>query len=175
MTYNISKSVVVRMKRYLDDMLEAKRNLTWPSERPDSLAYRIREALAAVQHYDDYTRYHDLRHNFQISAQQGYVEAKWIGIGGVNDPEATEVLAPDRIVLDEIESIQGVVGSAVKMEARADEIYYPNVHPTETEKRVLYDWTKQTRWKFIDQEDEGITLTRRRVDDILIWQPGGTG
>lgn len=159
------------MKRYLDDMLESKRNLTWPSERPDSLAYRIREGMAAAQHYDEFTRYHELRANFQISAQKGYVEARWIGAGGWGREQEEEVLAPDRLVLDEVTSIQGVVGAAVKMEARADEIYFPKVQPTEAQKKVLYDWTQGNRWVFLDQEDQGITLTRRRVDDMLVWRP----
>ena len=49
MPYNISKGVVHRNKRYLDDMLEARKTLTWHTHDAQALSKKIREALFAAQ------------------------------------------------------------------------------------------------------------------------------
>lgn len=173
MTYNLSKQVVKRMRRYLEDMLEAKADLSWPTQRPDSLAYRIREALAAAQAHQEYAMFHELRVNYEISAKKGWVEARWMGATEMF--ERTEVYVPQRIVVTEVRDPHGIVGAAIKLEPKANEIYFPNAVLSNRDKLIIYRWTLQedVRWKFIDQGDEGATLTRKEVDEILLWEPEG--
>lgn len=182
MAYNKSKNAVVRMRRYLDDMV-AMRTITWVSPNPEVLARRIREALAASELYrDTWPQYIGLKPQFQIRAKQGYVEAKFLmeGLIPVGLPEGGQAnviggiaSVPVPRVIDTMMDLAGIVGTAIELAQKTNELTFPKVSLSYADKLKLYRWTKEdkTGWKFIDQLEEGITLTRRPVGSIYLWEP----
>lgn len=172
MPYNTSIHVCRRQKRYLDDMLNARRTITWPAHEPQKMARRIREALHAVQYHDEFSAYADLKSFYRIRARKGFVEAQWLG----EDPDApTAPSTPGLMEINEVSNIMGAIGAAIKFGHQADEIYFPNVQPSEEEKVTLWKWAGTSGWKMIDQLDKGITLTKQPVDPFLIWEPEENG
>ena len=168
MTYNTSKACVHRMKRYLDDMLVAGRTITWPAKKPRQFAYKIREAIYAARHHPEFENYAALRVDYKIYSHAGFVEARYQG-----EPisEAELVQAPDRMTIEEVTDAPSVVGATIKFTSKADELYFPNAQLSENDKLSVWKWGKMEGWALIDQEDEGITLTRRAVDKIFLWTP----
>lgn len=169
MPYNTSRAVVTRNKRFLDDMLEGKRTLTWPAENPEQMARKIREALAAVMKYPDLQRYHDLKAFYRLRPGLAWVEAEYIG-----PPAGSDTYTPRSMQIPEATTYQHVVGACIKFGAKADELVFPNVHASDKELLALYEWGRSeehVEWKLIFH-DPGVTMTRRRqVDKLFLWRP----
>ena len=166
MPYNISKGVVHRNKRYLDDMLEARKTLTWPTHDAKALSYKIREALFAAQKYPDFEPYHCLKHWFRIRNRKGWVEAEYIGPMGPNS-----ATAPEGFTQPDVTDVQSVVGACVKLGGLADEILFPNAVLNEDDKGILVTWGKGQGWKLIDHAEAGVTMTMKDVDATFLWRP----
>ncbi|KKL91267.1 hypothetical protein LCGC14_1896350 [marine sediment metagenome] len=173
MVYNISKAVVHRNQRYLDDMLESKSTLTWPTHDAKTLTYKIREALYAAQKHPEFRQYHPLKNWFRIRSRGGggWVEAEYIGpiqnsLGDVHTPEG--YVEPD--VVD----VESIVGSCIKLSHFANEIFFPKANLSNEGRLALYRWGKKEDWKLIDHGPEGVTMTRKRgVDELFLWSPEG--
>ena len=168
MAYNTSKASVRRIKRHIDDMIVAARTITWPAKEPRKFAYHIREAIFAARHHPEYEKYAALRVDYKIYSHRGYVEARY---QGTPIDEVVTVTAPERMTITEITDAPGIVGAAIKFEPRTDEIYFPNAVLNDDEKLSVWRWGRMEGWALIDQEDEGVTLTRREVEKIFLWQP----
>jgi hypothetical protein len=168
MVYNISKGVVHRSQRYLDDMLNAGKTLTWPTRKPSVLAYKIREALFAAQKHPEFTPYHKLKSWYRIHTRSGWVEAEYVGpISGSND-----VHAPEGMTLSAYRTVEELVGACIKFERKADEIYFPNANLGEEQKELLYKWGGGAGWKLIDHGETGVTMTRKDdVEELFLWKP----
>jgi hypothetical protein len=170
MPYNISKAVVNRSRRYLDEMLNNPRTITWPAVSPRKLAYKVREALFAAKRHKDFAIYHLLHDNFRIREYPGYVEAEYIG-PPVNALGTTIV---EGVTVEEATDIRGVVGAVIKYGVTVDEIRFPNVRATDEELAIVYKWGMNEKpiWRLISHEDNGITMTRRQgLDEIFFWKP----
>lgn len=175
MAYNTSKHCVVRMKRYLNDMAEAKKTITWPASDPRKMAYHIREAMYASQRYPEFKAFHGLRDWYRISPRQGWVEAEYLGLDEGDRPAKVNI--PERLTVGEVEDVHGVVGACIKFAEKADEIYFPNVKKLkEEEKLAVHQWGKGSSppWQLIDHEEAGVTMTRKQgVNEMFIWRPEG--
>lgn len=169
MPYNTSKAVVNRSKAYLDAMLAGRKTLTWPTDKPQKLAYRIREVLYAVRKHAEYEAYHDLPDFYRIRVRQGYVEAEYLG------PElnATTPYIPTTMDIPQVEEVHGVVGACIKFGSKSDEIHFPNAILEDGERLALYRWGQgeTPKWKLISHEDKGVTMTRRKVESVFLWEP----
>lgn len=170
MPFNISKAVVHRSRRYLDDMLQAKRTLTFPAHDGAKLAYQIREARYAALRHPEFAQYHPLKEWYRIRDKGTYVEAEYIGPIA---PTEHQSFTQTQQTITEVNTLEQVVGACIKFSAESDEIIFPNVVLNEAELGVLYEWSKTAGWKIIWQEDAGVTMTKRKVDDIFIWRPQG--
>lgn len=174
MTYNKSRGAVYRHRAYLDAMLNGRKTLSWPSSNPNSLAYKIREALAAAQEYEIFERYHELKHLYRISVNGGWVEAVYLG---PEDDPISGLLArkPQRMRIEEASSVQAVVGACIELHERAVELFFPNVIVEDEENLApLFRWGARHMppWKIIHHGEEGLTMTRRPdVDKEFIWTP----
>jgi hypothetical protein len=172
-TYNISKRAVQRMSAYLEAMYAGQRTMTWPSKEPEKLARRIREAMTAVQHHPQYERYIPLKILYVLHARSGFVEAEWVGTEeGVAQGVAAIPTIVQPLTLPDIYDLEGIVGAAIAYAAETDELTFPEAIISEEDKNTLYLWTiADGLWKFIDQDDAGITLTRKEVEAFLLWEP----
>jgi hypothetical protein len=83
-------------------------------------------------------------------------------------PEETPLA---KMKIAEVEKLEGIVGAAIKYRNEAEEIYLPRVRLNAPEKRKLWLWGKTSGWRFIDHEEDGITITRRPIDEGLLWAP----
>ena len=172
MPYNLSRNVVERFRRYLDDMAVAQRTITWPAKDSEVLARKLREAVAAAEHHgENFPEFAKLKVNYQICTRKGYVEARWMGPLSTSGGDIQETFAPTFMTIGEAQTAEAVVGAAIKFEPRADELHFPNARLTDKEKDLLYKWGKKSGWKLIDQEEAGITLTKKDVDELLLWTP----
>ena len=171
MVYNTSRAVVIRMQRYLDDMLVAKRTLSWPVKDPKPFSYKVREALKAVERYAEYERYHGLKAWFRIKPMNGWVEAEFLGIEGA---EVETIHAPERLTFEEVLNVDGAAGVCIKFEAKSDELHFPNAVLGDDERLQIYKWGlgQHPKWRLVSHEDAGITMTRKRgVDLAFLWKP----
>lgn len=169
MPYNKSRGSVNRHLRYLEDMAMARRTLTWPAENPEATARKLREAMAAAETFPDFNRFHKLRSFYKIRVQTGFVEAHYIG---PVRPEDYKVFTPERRVVPEVEDVHGVVGACIQLKAQADELNFPRAVLSEEDLHALWAWAHGEKWKLINHDGAGVTLTRRAVDDIYVWKPG---
>ena len=173
MPYNTSRACIIRMQRYLDDMLRAKRTVSWPTRETKRLSYKIREALKAVERYPEYERYHKLKAWFRIKPMKGWVEAEFLGVEGADEET---VHAPERLTFEEVLNVEGAAGVCIKFAAKSDELHFPQAILSNDERLTIYKWgLEQTpKWKLISHEDAGITMTRKRgVDSEFLWKPEG--
>jgi hypothetical protein len=166
LAYNTSKGVVIRNRVYLDRMANTTESITFPSDSPDKLAYRIREARYAAARYPEFRKYHDLRYLFNIIARSGWVECRFLGTANDVQPITLEGK-----LVEEVREIHGVVGACIKFGAEADELTFPNAILQPKELDMLYKWGQKEGWGLIYHDEEGITLTRRNVDKEFLWEP----
>ena len=117
------------MSRYLEDMLTAKRTISWPVSDPELVARRIREALYASRCHEDFRNYHKLKEWFRLRSRPGWVEAEYIGplVG------ATPVYSPGSMTIGEADDVNGVVGACIKLAAKAEELHFPNARLSDEE------------------------------------------
>ncbi len=174
MPYNISKGVVHRNQRFLDDMLHGKKTLTWPAHDSGILAYKIREALFAAQRHPEFMPYHVLKNWYRIHARLGWVEAEYIG------PIISEqdVQAPTNLTLGRYTSVEEIVGACIKFVRTADELHFPDAQLSVEDRTMLYRWGKtniekgQPDWNLIDHGEGGVTMTRKKgVEEMFLWKP----
>ncbi len=166
MPYNISKGVVHRGKRYLDDMLEARKTLTWPTHDAKILSYKIREALFAAQKHPEFEPYHCLKSWFRIRDKKGWVEAEYIGPMGPNSGTH-----PEGYTQPDVTEVHAVVGACIKFGGLADEILFPNAVLTDDDKKMIFVWGQEMGWKLIDHGEAGVTMTTKDVDPLYLWKP----
>ena len=169
MPYNTSKACVKRQQTYLDDMLNAKKTISWPARDAHTFARKIREAMFAAKCHDEYERYHDLKAFYRIRPRKGWVEAEYLG-----HTEESRAQVPERMVVEEVIDVHGAVGACIKLAPKSDELNFPNAILGKKERLAIYEWgiKQEPKWKLISHENAGITMTRKRgVDPVFLWSP----
>lgn len=175
MPYNTSEAAAMRMKRYLDDMKDGRNVIRWPTREPKRLARQIREAMAAARFQatekekSAWMPYLDLRFFYQIRSRDDYVEAKWIG--PEDGPKMESAKIPKPMEVEGVRDLQSVVGAILDMEQDAIEVHFPDAQLTQDGLLTLHKWCEKNSWTLIDEQENGVTITQRDVDDILAWDP----
>lgn len=130
--YNLSEKAVERMKAELDLLISGK-ELRFPSEEPHTLAYRIREAIAAAK-YHKIKPYADLSYMFTLGPDHVLARPRGqrrLVSGPVEEPRATY---PDA------ESEYQVVAECTK--ATLTELHFPNFRG---DIHAVRHWAKEKR------------------------------
>lgn len=178
MPYNTSEAAAMRMKRYLDDMKDGRDVIRWPTREPQKLAHRIREAIAAARHQarekgkSVWIPYTELKYFYQLHAKDGFVEARWIGPEGGPKLEHAKIPKPETV--KDVRDLQSIVGVILEMNQDAIEIHFPDAELTKDGLMTLHKWCGKNDWTLIDEHENGVTITQRKVDDILAWDPEET-
>lgn len=169
MPYTLSRSVVERHKRFLDDMKNARRSLAWPAKEPKKLAYKIRNAMNAADAYLEFKEYHGLKYLYRISQRHpDRVEAIWLG-----DEDGPPIMVKP-MTLPDVTDAESVVGACLTKGIEASEIYFPNAIFPDKVLDLLWKWGKQTGWRLISHGPRGTTMTRNpNVDEEILWKPRG--
>lgn len=172
MTYNLSRRSVERLLPSLKKLYEEQQTIKFKTDNPRRLAYMLREAIAASRRHKEYSKYYKLRLMYRFREEPDAVVAEFTGVHV--EPEKVAQVKPQQSgEVKEIEGIRDlpeVIAAAVRFRD-ALELYFPDARLTREGKLKLYEWSRQTGWAYIDQEDVGLTLTHRQVDSYLLWSP----
>lgn len=196
MAYNLTRHSVMRNKPQLDQILASKGVVRFHTNRPQDLQKNLFEALAAAREFPEFRHYYDkIKPNYTIRARRGYVivepkevlqitktevlnederfeEVRPEPILPVDAPQSN-VIAPD-IVAQETNlasTLPEVLLAATQAGNEITDLIFPHANQLSLdEKRKLNEWCKSKSVNFIDQDEKGITLTRRPVDAELLWR-----
>lgn len=148
--------------------------------------------MYATQFHDEFKGYRYLRDFYEIALESGAVRARYMAEPQGNaariytpfdgdgpqpaepagGPFVTPVETPLNVMtLKDVNTLAGVVGAAIKFREEAEEVRFPHALLSLEEKKKLWQWGQTSNWRFIDHEEEGITLTRRPIDEELLWSP----
>lgn len=166
-------------------MWETRRTIQWATPNPEKLAYRLREAIYASKFHDEFRDYNDLKFIYQIRVMEGAVAAVYRGVEPSEvifpksaslgeDEDGSEIMQslPQTLTVDYAKTILDVIGTAIEFKDAA-EIYFPEALLSPADFENLYAWVDDQglRWRIIDNEDRGMTLTTRPVDEEITWKP----
>lgn len=177
MGYNKTIGPPRRMKEFLEKLLSRKRSMSFATDNPSSLAYKLREAIHASQFHDKYEHYHRVSSLYKFEEHPGEVRAVYVGVKPRTVKEGedgeAEQEAPERPAMnvEEVQTLEGVVGAAMEYGGSTDEIRFPNAVLPPGQKEKLFAWTDENDWRIIDQDEGGLTLTRRDVPEEITWSP----
>ncbi len=192
--YNTSLATCLRMESYLRELHDAQTTIDFFTNEPDVLARRLREAIHAAQFHKDFQHVGRLKGKYKFLAMETKVRARWLDVAkpqmrfldrpGGAKAEAAASTSPaeaefgafmshtlDTVPVPEVRELMGVLAATIKYIPANEEVYFPNVILRESELRRLYVWANEKGLKIINNEDRGITLTKKKVDEDLVWQP----
>ena len=152
MGYVTTQSAILRVKPILDEMVQAEKDCSWPSDDP-RLAYRIREAIAASKRLG-IKEYAELSGKYIIRSAHGRTIAE------LRNKLALELLMDStaRMTLREVISLSAVVGAAIKHKAR--EMFFPDAVLEQEDIDKLTKWATSVGYELLNHEEEGVTLRR---------------
>lgn len=202
MAYNLSRKVCDRNRLILKRMAEERGTFTIPSRAPKFHAVKIREALEAVQHHEDYKKaFGHLKTSYRVLTGPRSITLEWYG-GNLamdspivtadqlspediaeaveqldksikDDPEPNvltfPVLERPRVVVDGVTDLLQVLSAAIRLNEE-EEILFSDANLPDPDKKRLFDWCQTKNWKYIDHYGAGLTLTRKNVDEFLLWE-----
>ncbi len=191
--YNRSLATCLRMEEYLRELHDAQTTLDFFTNQPEVLAYKLREAMYAAQYHKDFLHIGKLRGKYKFLALDAKVRARWMSVdkpqmrfldrpgptGEARSPDSPEEAqfgdfmsrTLDTVPVPEVRELMGVLAATMKYIPANEEVYFPNAILRESELRRLYVWAKEQGLKIINNEDQGVTLTKKKVDEELVWQP----
>lgn len=169
MSYSLNKQNIDRLISYLDILVESQAmEIGFECEDSTKLAYKLREAFFASRHYPEYEKYHTLQGDYKILARVHNVICKRIEKGGKHF--RVEQVIVGAMQLPEITQLTGVFGAAIRF-PHVEELWFPNVNLIPESKLRVYEWTAERDWQYIDHHGSGITLTKKEVEEDLLWSP----
>lgn len=166
MSYNLSRASVERMRHYLEVLLEPGSH-TFADENPSSLAYRLREAIMAAEGNEAFAHYANLRGRHRIRVRPGKIICEAISHGAVRLVDGAYPISSMHV--EDVKDLVAVLGAAAKY-SHCHELIFSNAFLTFADRQVLFDWTTDKDWQFIDHEGAGLTLTKHEVDPDLLWE-----
>ena len=171
MGYSTSIRAVKKMENYLIQMVNTNERITWISDDPSQLSYRILNAFHAAKYnalnskkepIEPYVTYARLKQKFTIRIGKGLVIA---------DPTDVIAFEPvrqglNRITIPKLTSYLEIVGAAFTH--KAAEMFFPDAID-EDELPLIYAWGSKHGYYLIPSDD-GLTLTQTDPGD-LAWTP----
>lgn len=158
MAYSRTTRSIARVQPQLNAMIEAKTSIEWPSDEPQKLAFKLREAIAAaktlaMKDQETFGPYAALAARYTIRCKAGKVVAEPRELFGVLAVEAMR----SKMQIETAVSLLEVLGAAIQH--RADEMVFPNAENWNEEDLIrLHKWTVQNSYFMI--VGDGITLTK---------------
>ena len=176
MGYNLTRHSIRRNRPQLDQLYELKKTISFVTQNPHRLAYKLREAIAACGEFEELEDYHSVLSLYTIKVRNRSVLAEFSDVH-IGVSPGKNVDEPDPIVVEPVRTEPGplslidVLGEVVGNEVE-EEIHFPNALLPPEDKVKLLDWTRQNPpWAFISHGDKGITITGLEVDPELLWSP----
>lgn len=190
MAYNLTRFSVMRNKDILDTAIQAKgASLKIWTNKPRELAYKLREAVAASEKFEDTSYIHRTFKDYVIRVGENFVLierrerieiTKTEVLGGpaveMKEPEPKQetLPLPPRIV-PEVTTLPEILLTVTseREDTPVEEYIFPSAQDlSPNAKKRLNDWAKAAGWKYIDQDEKGLTLTRKDVPEELLFDEG---
>lgn len=180
MGYNLSVHSVVRNLPQLEMLASERRTLTFPTDEPRRLAYKLREAIRAAKEHDEFRHLHAaIWPNYAFREERNGVVAEFIGTDsmpadGEKPPLRSTELRPTKKTLPRLTALVEVLATAIKYSAEQT-LYFPDARLSYEDKVKLYEWCFEREWEILDHDDGGITLTKEDIPGDLLFTPEELG
>lgn len=152
MGYSKSKKAVRHVQSYLDRLLEAETDISFPSRNPQKLAYALHNGLYAAAYHPDTQKYLVIKKKFMVRYNANVVKCE------VKDALESLRQKADNLTLEDIIEPIGVIGAMIKH--KADIMTFPdfngNIIP-------IQNWAGNNGYN-VNQLEEGISLIKDGVE-----------
>jgi len=165
MGYSKSSKAILRVKDYLDEMVEKNERLEWELEDNVGIAFKIRQAMAQAstrvnQGDETYAEYARLKSKYLIRTMFGKVIAEPRDVTDVVKAQQTA----NHMRLSGLGTSLEIVGAAIQH--KADEMYFPDAYTNQASE--VYPWAQKNGYYIV--VGEGMTLTKNDPGE-LAWKP----
>jgi hypothetical protein len=174
--YTKTRAVVKRNLEQLERLYRAKTTLTFKSDNPTELAYKLREAIAAAKEFSEYEHLAELRTMYKFRTAPGRVIALYSVTEAPVETAEASVKTPEKkrkrkrkVVVDAV-TLLDIVGAMIDF-VDEEEVQFININLSEEDLFKAFVWGKENGWKLINHEEAGITLTKRDVPEEVLWTP----
>jgi len=179
MGYNLSRFSVSRNLPQLDILFRATANIRFETNDPRLLAYKLREAILASNKFDDLKHYYEkINPNFVFKEEADAVVAEYnpvspgVSVGEVDVREDSGLGKRTKGIEESARQLLDVIGSGIEGDKEGyKEIYFPNAVLDFDSKLRLWTWIETTDWGFIDHQEKGLTLTKSKEFEDILWRP----
>lgn len=153
--YSSSVKAILRVKEYLDVLVNAKSSFEWRVSNPNKFAYQLREGFKVARQYkDQYPLYANISDKFIVRVTQNSVFAQ------MKDVLDVQPIAAGKITIDNARTPMEVVGAAILHNAPI--MHFPNasLDPKDVEK--LHAWSNISDYSCnIANNNDGIILNKK--------------
>lgn len=146
MVYSKSKRAVRRVQLYLDQLVAAEMNITFPDNDPSRLAYRIRDGIKAARLFPDTDRYAKLASKFIIRIQSGGVKCELRDSLEDMKSEMHNVIS-----INDVNDPLGIIGAAIKH--KADILHFPDARYSSLNLAPIQNWANNNGYEIQKTED----------------------
>jgi hypothetical protein len=170
MGYSTSRRAVRKVLSHLDRLVVSRKEVSWASNEPGRLAYRLREAFHAAKFYDDFTKYSKLNERWVIRVTEGRVVAAPVEIKEVITAGEKSISHGEKptTIVDDVISLHAIIGYMIQSE-NLIEVYFPNAGLMEADLHRLNRWAMGSAYTLISHEQGGLTLTTLPVPEGLAF------
>jgi len=181
MGYNLSRFSVNRNLPQLDLLLRSTSNIRFETGDPRLLAYKLREALLASNEFSDLKHYYEkINPTFTFKEESDAVVAEYnpvvTGTPARPDdiPEDIGLGKRTKGTVESARQLLDVIGSGIEGDKEGyEEIHFPNAVLSRVDMKALWDWTETTDWGCVDHQEKGLTLTKSKEFEGILWRPEG--
>ena len=182
MGYSISRRSIVRVKPYLDKMVESKETVVFPGDSK-RLAYLLNQGIRSAVELglEEFKEYAELETLYRFKLREGELIAEFRQLGFSQEERnefailsAREEIAKaaNKHVVETALNLIDVMATMISL-SEADEIRFPSAILSNDDKIRLYGWTREMEnvgWAMIDQGDRGIILTKLDVPTEVLYR-----
>lgn len=172
MGYSKSKRAIRRVEPYLEQMVAAEGEISFPAEEPSDFAYRLREGIKASTHFalderkqpiEPYADYAGLSAKYLIRVKGPLV---------VCEPRDVVPIARLRsslaqVSIPDVSETLGIIGAAITH--KAPSMVFPQANAQTVKADRLFVWA-QANGYFLVVGDNHVTLTKQDPGE-LAWNP----
>jgi hypothetical protein len=155
MAYSSSVNAILRVKEYLDTLVNSKTSFEWRVSNPQKFAYQLREGFKVARQYKDtYPHYAKLSEKFTIRVTSNTVFAQMKEVLDV------QPVALGKITIDNARSPMEIVGAALMHKAPI--MHFPNASLDPTDVAKLQKWAEISEYSCnIAQDNNGIVINKK--------------
>jgi hypothetical protein len=153
--YSSSVKAILRVKEYLDVLVNARASFEWRVSNPHKFAYQLREGFKVARQFkDQYSLYAGLSEKFTIRVTKNTVFAQ------MKDVLDVQPIAAGKITIADARTPMEVVGAAIMHSAPI--MHFPNASLDPIDKKKLDAWAETSDYACnIANGNDGIILNKK--------------